>query len=775
MPATSDRRRSGLFALLFFLGTCGLVLGLTDWDNRLSTRILDLLPVDENSVEAKFLAGYFKEKNADRIVFALHTADSGALEAIGADLRDRLERTGLFQEEILTDRETFNQLATHLHRHRLSLFFPAWLRSRHDAWSKEDGRTEFPDWLAIHAADQLDRFVDSPEGFFFADGIRADPLLLLPKLWQSLGEENAGVHTGWLTLSARLRGSAFDDEVQDAVIPALSRLRTALGREHPEATLLMTGPVLFAQSSRLAIRSEVEHLNLFSVLAVALVVLVALRRPVGLMAIAPLMVCGLAGGLVATLLFFGSIHIVMLVLGAFLAGITVDYGFHAFLHPSDDSNSSLWKPLSAAAGSTAAGFATLMFGTLPVVRQLGLFVAAGVISALFAAYCLRPVFPRNLTAPRPWFLRAFVWNGKPSVVVGLMILLLAGALTGIQRIAWHDDIRELDLPSPQLRTEDERIRDLSGSIHDRSILLTTGTSLLESMDAWREMNRDWEKQGHPPLVGFGAILPSTRDLALTRSFMEKDAGEWAARFRTLLAERGYDPAAFNEFFEAFDHLTGEDFSDQSAELRLRSLSDALKGTANLLLPRGGGLFAVASITTAKRAATGPFLQEHPETVSASQLENLNEVFARYRREGWKLVLSGFLVVAVAVLLFYGLRRGTGILLLPVFGVTVTFGLLGWLHRDLNLFHLLAGLLGFCLALDHALFAVQARADKRPPPASVRISALTTAVAFGVIAASRIPAVSSLGWTVACTVVFTALLIELLAATGSPANPSKEPG
>jgi predicted exporter len=773
MPATSDRRRTGLFSVLFFLGTCALVLGLTDWDRRLSTQILDLLPADETSVEARFLTGYFREKQADQVVFALHHADQENREAGVADLHRRLNETGLFREGIVSDRETFDQVASTLFENRLTLLFPAWLRARRGDWQEQGSGLEFPDWLAVHTVDSLDVFLNSPEGFFYADGMQADPLLLLPAFWQSLPEGNTGARKGWTLLAATLRESAFDDAVQDAVVATLARVRTAYAQKFPEATLLVTGPVLFARSSRLAIRGEVERLNLFTFLAVAGVILLALRRPIGMLAIVPLMVCGLAGGLLATVVFFGSVHIVMLVLGAFLAGITVDYGFHAFLHPTGPSDSSLWKPLSAAAGSTAAGFLALMFGTLPVVQQLGLFVSAGVLSALFAAYCLRPVLPANLIASRALFQRAFYYRWNPIVAVVVILLLLAGAFTGISRINWRDDIRELDLPSPELLAEDGRIRDLSGSTVDRPVLVTTAASFLGAIDAWRELNRDWKSlEGHP-LTSLGSILPSTTDLAATRSFIDDGSVDWSARLRILMEKRDYDPEAFADFFEAFAQLTAKDLSDEQTETRLRSLSDKLSGPIGVLLPQGGGVFAVASIAGAEDAAVRSVTSRHPETVPASQLESLNEVFARYRQEGWKLVLAGFLVIAAAVLLIYGVSKGAGVLAIPVFGVTVTFGLLGWMQPDLNLFHLLAGLLGFCLALDHALFAVQARTRNRPPPPSVRISALTTVVAFGVLATSEIQAVSALGWTVALAVTATAVFIEILAATLNDPKASME--
>ena len=154
-------------------------------------------------------------------------------------------------------------------------------------------------------------------------------------------------------------------------------------------------------------------------------------------------------------------------------------------------------------------------------------------------------------------------------------------------------------------------------------------------------------------------------------------------------------------------------------------------------------------------------------MSANQLQSLNRIVSRYRQSALWLSLTGLAIVGAGVLLTYGLRDGVRIFAIPCGACLGLFGALGWLGHPLNLFHLLGAFLGVCLTHNYSIFTATSAYLREPPPVSVRMSALTTAASFGVLALSGIPVVRALGSTVALMVVISLVLIEFehLAALG----------
>ena len=98
---------------------------------------------------------------------------------------------------------------------------------------------------------------------------------------------------------------------------------------------------------------------------------------------------------------------------------TEDYGFYIFMQPSlrpdetyPEKLRRLLKPLLASCLTTVAGFALLLFSDLPFIRQLGVFVGAGLISALAGAI----IYFSTVRNP---FLEARGFRGAAEIPAGV--------------------------------------------------------------------------------------------------------------------------------------------------------------------------------------------------------------------------------------------------------------------------------------------------------------------------------------------------------------------
>ena len=162
--------------------------------------------------------------------------------------------------------------------------------------------------------------------------------------------------------------------------------------EFPGFTVAYTGVNRFAAASRERIEKEVTWLNALSLMAVLAVAFTFIRSVHRGLHLIPVVLLSILGAWVCATMVFERLHIFVFVVGSLLTGVAIDYGFYLFMQPPLRPDEDYWekvrrlaKPLLASCLTTVAGFALLMFSELPFIRQLGVFVGAGLVSALVAA------------------------------------------------------------------------------------------------------------------------------------------------------------------------------------------------------------------------------------------------------------------------------------------------------------------------------------------------------------------------------------------------------
>ena len=424
----------------------------------------------------------------------------------------------------------------------------------------------------------------------------------------------------------------------------------------------------------------------------------------------------------------------------------------------------LAKPLLASCLTTVAGFALLLFSELPFIRQLGVFVGAGLVCALVGAV----VYFSTVRNP---FLETRAFGGERVMPIGarlwlrrLLTLLWLSALFGLPRLTWKDDIRELEIPSVELKENDARIRGLFGDQEERTVYISYGSNLREAR-AGLEKFENWLKAtsgGRTQTMGLGSIVPTAEEHVWALRFVREQTG-FPSQLRAALAAGGFDEAGFGPFFEAYAKYASA-AKESDYESSLEALQAKLTGPVGLLVHTGQPL---SWFVTLASEAPVMVLPAEMQTVSAGQLQTLNRIFSRYRQSALWLSLIGLAIVGAGVFLSYGLRDGLRIFAIPCGACLGIFGLFGWLGQPLNLFHLLGAFLGVCLTHNYSIFTATSAYRSESTPVSVRMSALTTAASFGVLALSGIPVVHALGATVALMVITALLLIEFehLAALG----------
>ncbi len=763
------RRLFGWIMLAALVLPEGLWLWHLDYGKRISTDILDLVPATGAAPELMLVRQLAGEAEARSMFFELTVSGQPAPEAAAGRFATALLRTGPFDQAVsMNDATARDELAKEMFAQRLALLFPRWLHERRAVRTASHASGGEVEWLAQDAVGKLGKFTETPEALAFQELIPADPLLLLPGAMERLKGELALVQpekgaTASTLVWARLTASPLSEAGQQPAFAAIEQAVAETRREFAGLAVTFTGVNRFAAASRARIEHEVKWLNAASLAAVLLVALAFVRRVHRGLHLLPVVLLAVGGAWVCTTLAFDRVSILVFVFGSLLTGVAIDYGFYLFvqppLRPDEDYPEKvrrLAEPLLASCLTAVAGFALLLFSDLPFIRQLGIFVGSGLLWALVAAVIYFS------TVKNPYLeTRELRWVTKlpPSLrrnVRWLLIAIWLAALPGLARLHWKDDIRELDIPSPELKQEDERVRARFGGPTSGAVFVTYGRDLAEARTALARLEAWLDSSGgvRAQTISLGSVVPTLDEAREAAEFFRAHP-DFPDRLRAALDQAGFAPAEFAPFFADYArNATRPDAGDPARALA--ALQAKLTGPLGLLVHVGRPFSWFVTLAGTPPAGDPPV---DARTVSANQLQTLNQVFARYRISALWLSVIGLAIVGTGVLLTYGARDGLRIFVIPCGACLGIFGLLGWLGQPLNLFHLLGAFLGVCLTHNYSIFSATSAYRHEPPPVSVRMSALTASASFGVLALSGIPVVRALGLTVALMTLAALLVIE----------------
>jgi len=684
----------------------------------------------------------------------------------------------------LADSGAMDPVAHYVFEHRFDLLMPRWLDQEGRAYAASGSHEAWPSWLAERAAADLEAFLAKPEAAAFEDLVPSDPLLLLPGAvgrMGSLAQEAAGMKDshGYALIWALARGSPFKEEGQGPLFAAVEAATARMRQGQPRAELRWTAVGLFAARSRARIESEMSWLNTLSLICVLAVAAACVRHVYRALHLAPVVLGSLLGAWVAVTAVWDQVHILVFVVGSLLAGVAVDYGFYIFLQPRmrpeetyADKARRLIGPLLASALTTVIGFSMLLASDLPLIRQLGVFVSAGLVSALVTALLWFAQI-RNPYLDTRDFICWHPRNPGPRTRLAARALLCAGAVIAVAtpwRLHWKDDIRELEIPTPSLKENDHFVRALFGAAGDGTVYLTRGAT---AADARRSLEGFllWHAATYPgaDAATIGYALPTPEEWQALPGRMA-DLGAFGRLFSQALVRHGFEPKSLEPFFTALEAWRAGGHRPGYEDLA-RGLAGSLKGPLGLLFQSGKDLTWFATLTEHPAGDDPP---PATATASDSQLETLDRLFGRYRASALRLSAIGLGILGASVLVIYGSRRGIRIFAVPAGACFFAFGVLGLFGATLNLFHLLGAFLGVCLSHNYAIFSAESALRGEEPPPSIRMSGLAAAGSFGVLALSRIPVVAALGSTVALIVLGALAITELapLAGTGIGAKSAR---
>ncbi|WP_373274331.1 MMPL family transporter [Pseudomonas sp. D1HM] len=567
----------------------------------------------------------------------------------------------------------------------------------------------------------------------------------------------------WVLLRARTHGNAFDMKLPLRVAALLEQSREQAA--HDGVQLLAASGLLYAASGQQQATREITWVGGGATVGILLLLLLAFRRWRVLLAFVPVLV-GMLFGAVACVAFFGSMHVMTLVLGSSLIGVAVDYPLH---YLSKSWSLKPWRSwpalrltlpgLSLSLATSCIGYLALAFTPFPALTQIAIFSAAGLIGAYLSAVCLLPALLKGVELrPAQWPLNIAqtLLNVREALLKrlptpALLGLLLVFCAIGLWQLTSKNDIRQWVGAPPGLMAEAQAIARITGyqptsqfflvRADNEQQLLERHTALSERLDQLVHMDKLQGYLALNQLVG----LPSEQQHV--RVALDQLPQHWQP-----LLDLGVPETALQAELA------------QLKALPEQTIDDALRGPLAepwRMLWLGKQEVGVAAMVSLQGLNNASLLRVQAEGLPGVQLVDrlgdLNTVFAATQISAAELKLLSCVLIVLLLIAPFGFGGALRIVSLPLLAALCSLASLGWLGQPLTLFSLFGLLLVTAISVDYAILMREQIGGAAVSLLGTLLAALTTWLSFGLLAVSSTPAVSNFGLAVSLGLVFSFIL------------------
>ena len=694
----------------------------------------------------------------------------------------------------------------------------------------------------LHQAlgDSLD-LLGSSAGMFSKDLLPHDPTGEVATLVNRLdsGAQPSSQDGVWASrdgkravLVVQTAGAGSDTDAQARAMAAVQHAFDTATRALPNPAsyhLLMTGPGVFSVETRDNIKHDVARLSAVSLVLIIALLLVVYRSPLTLVLGLLPVLSGVAAGLAAVSLAFGTVHGITLGFGTTLIGEAVDYSIYLFVQSSRTqtrgtaasaaSSSSVrgdaalrewiatyWPTIRLGVLTSICGFASMLFSGFPGLVQLGLYSIAGLTSAALvtrfvlphlrgARFAIRDVAPLGARLAR-------ITAAAPRLrwpLVALLVVSIA-ALAFHREHVWSHQLSALSPVSRQSLALDESLRADVGAPDVRYLVVISGASQEAVLEGAEKVSTQLQ-----PLVDKG-VLAGYESPALYLPSVAAQRGRLAslppadvltARMREAVANQSINvkPEAFAPFIADVQTARQQPLL-QRADLHGTSMALAVDA---LLTERAGRWSAMLSLRAPDSShnaahsgtADEPSLDadtirdavanaQVPDALFVDMKAEADRLYINYVREDIHLSLAG--LGAIVVLLLIALRSPQAVVrtLAPLIAaVLVVCAGLALAGEQLTILHLIGMLLIVAVGSNYALFFNKPNHRSNGVPSiepqtlvSLLIANLATVAGFGLLAMAHVPLLKAFGLTVGpgaiLALLFSAILAPAIKRVKAPA-------
>jgi predicted exporter len=409
------------------------------------------------------------------------------------------------------------------------------------------------------------------------------------------------------------------------------------------------------------------------------------------------------------------------------------------------------------------------------LQEVALFSAIGLLGAWLTVVLLFPVLltgfqpehePKLLKYTSYWQQHWALWVFKHKYF--LTVLVVAFIVSGFWQLTPRDDVRLLQSAPADLLETAEHIKQLLPISQENQFFLVSG----ENIDAWYHNEQR--------LFAQLDALKKQHALTLYQGISQYWANEASQQTNyQLLKNSLYESGLLKQYMSEIG------FSKQAIKTEYQQFADAKQQTISLStwlttadeskqqLWLGCELGRCLSIVSLTGISDLSAISSLPPLTNVSFIDpagDLSALFARYRIRATGLLIGAYCVVFLGLGFKFTWRNACKIIAVPIVAALVSLAMMGWFDQLFSLFNLFALLLVLGIGIDDAIFFYLASngsngEDKRATTSlAVVLSALTTLLAFGLLAVSSTEIVHAFGFTVAVGILTALLGAPLLGLT-----------
>jgi len=685
---------------------------------------------------------------ATTLMIRLYKAKSLELSALSRQLRQTLHAN----DEVFSDIKNGEGV---MDWHAAESLFPyRYLLSGNLKWESIDLRKVFENRLSELRAGS---------GAVISDILTIDPQLAFIKYLHNVVDFSGPIkqHGVWFDKtgqSALLLVSVNSTTMDlDLMQRAVDEIQTVFEKKSTTSTaqLEIAGPGKMAVETRVAIEHIMRNMTQVIVIMLIAIFLFAYRSFHSIWLASLPLISAIVVSLVVTQMIFGSVHSIVLVFGVALLGVCLDYPLHLFSHlrKGEVALSSLkriWPTMRLSGISTILAYLALLGSGFEGLSQLAVFAVSGLIIALVITRYLLPI----LISPdqiKPRLSAMKIDAGfKQRLFMGIVLLGSPVLLIMQTGFNWETSIHALS-PVPASARERDQVLRSELNIAEVSHVFLQGSQNIEA--ALRASEKIYQKLSAAKEQGIiksiwspSQVLPSKQSQHQRQLSLPSEL-QLTSDLKKALKGLPFKLTAFSPWIKSVSssaHIEPLSYEDIIATPLAPIIQQGLFKHSDqwLVVVRIGGISSESDLNAWLNAY--PELKKTHIVVKHATEHLLNE----YRIVTFERLLAVIVLLFIIVLVWSRSIVNTIWIFLPVsIGVLSGVAITLFLGSAINVFHLLALLLVLGMGLDYSLFFNKARKDNLEYQQSlhaISISALSTSVAFSVLAFSSVPVLAGMG-------------------------------